>query len=250
MHIRKILNERLLQLEGAYNVRDIGGYETKNGRVVQRGRFFRSDGLHRLTERDKNILLDYGIRTMIDLRHELELEAKQNVFANSEIVEYLNISLLNPAHGGSSKMRTLGDMYVYMLEECKHLLCEVFKQIATTKSEVVLYHCTAGKDRTGVITALLLSIAGVNKATIVADYADTEQHLVPLIPELRNDRPANISEEVYERFLGSAPTNMEQMLNHLTKKYGDAENYLLHSGLTVRHIDKLKMRLLSAEMHH
>lgn len=245
MATTKSSDDRLLRLEGACNVRDIGGYETIGGERVRKGRFVRADGLHRLTERDQDHIIAYGVGTVIDLRHAYELEAKRNVFAGSERVVYCNISLVNPSASGLPSIRTLGDMYVQMLDECGTLLRAVFERMAEAERQGVLFHCAAGKDRTGVVAALLLSLAGVDRDSIVSDYAETEANLAPIMDELRADRPATMPEEMYDRYLGSAPSNMEQMLDHLSAKYGGAEAYLLSIGVSEQHVEALKRKLLA-----
>ncbi|GIQ70805.1 protein-tyrosine-phosphatase [Xylanibacillus composti] len=238
-------NGRLLELEGAYNVRDIGGYQTAGGRLVQKGRFLRADGLHRLTEQDQEKIVSYGVSTVIDLRHAHELEAKKNVFADSDRVRYCHISLVNPANSTLPTIRCLGDLYVQMLDDCGDLLREVFEQLAVAEGQVVLFHCAAGKDRTGVVAALLLGLAGVDREAIIADYAESAVNLTPIMDEFRAERPDMLPEEMYERFLGSAPANMEQMLDYLDAKYHGAEAYLLSIGLGADHIDRLKQKLLA-----
>ncbi|MFF2482715.1 tyrosine-protein phosphatase [Paenibacillus sp. NPDC058071] len=237
-------NERLLQLEGAFNVRDIGGYRNADGLTVQKGRFLRADGLHALTDSDQSIILGTGVQTVIDLRHEKEIEAKRNVFADSGRVDYYNISLINPAKPSNLSIRCLGDMYVYMLNDSGSLLKEVFQRMASAEDDSVLFHCTAGKDRTGVVAALLLDLAGVERSTIVEDYAETAANLAPIMDELRKDRPEQLPADMYELFLGSAPSNMEMMLDHLYEAFGGAESYMTSIGMDDSQIASLKRMLL------
>ncbi|MCA0756400.1 tyrosine-protein phosphatase [Paenibacillus sp. N4] len=237
-------NKRLLKLQGAYNVRDIGGYAAAGGQTVQSGRFLRADGLHRLTEYDQDLILGAGVRTVIDLRHARELAEKRNVFNGSERARYYNISLINPAAPTGDAIRSLGDMYVNMLDKSGPLLREVFERMAEAEGNGVLFHCAAGKDRTGVVAALLLDLAGVERPVIVADYAETEIHLSPIMDELRRDRPEQIPADMYELFLGSEPSNMELMLEHLHGVFGGAEKYLISLGLTGEQIAGLKRMLL------
>ncbi|WMT43517.1 tyrosine-protein phosphatase [Paenibacillus sp. D2_2] len=235
--------ERLLKLDGAYNVRDIGGYETITGEIVQNGRLFRADGLHQLSARDQELILGLGVRTIIDLRFGDETAAKKDVFAERQEVHYYNISLVNPATTRLVDIRSLGDMYKILLDNSGPLLAEVFSRIAETE-EGLLFHCSAGKDRTGVVAALLLDLAGVPRETIVSDYAETETNLAPIIDELLKDRPAEMSIEEYRAFMGSAPENMEIMLDHLYSVYGGAEQYLITNGLRTEEIETLRGRLL------
>lgn len=237
-------NARLLKLKGAFNVRDIGGYAAAEGQTVQKGRFLRADGLHRLTTDDQEAIWGAGVRIVIDLRHQYELDTKPNVFAASERIAYHNISLINPTTTATMNIRCLGDMYVSMLNECGPLLREVFERMVEAEGAGVLFHCTAGKDRTGVIAGLLLDLAATPRSVIVADYAETEVNLAPIMDVLRQDRPSQIPAEMYEIFLGSAPENMEMMLDHLYETFGGAESYLAQIGLSEAQISGLKRMLL------
>ncbi|MCM3039790.1 tyrosine-protein phosphatase [Paenibacillus motobuensis] len=235
--------ERLLKLDGAYNVRDIGGYETITGGIVQRGRLFRADGLHQLSLCDQELILELGVKTIIDLRFSDETAAKRDVFADHQEVNYYNISLVNPATTKLRDIRNLGDMYKILLDTSGPLIAEVFSRIAETK-DGLLFHCSAGKDRTGVVAALLLDLAGAPRETIVSDYAETETNLAPIIDELLKDHPAEMSLEEYRAFMGSAPENMEIMLDHLYSVYGGAEQYLTTNGLRTDEIETLRHKLL------
>jgi protein-tyrosine phosphatase len=234
--------ERLLKLDGAYNVRDIGGYKTLTGETVQPGRIFRGDGLHQLSLRDQEMILGLGVRTIIDLRFGNEIAAKKNVFAERTEVSYYNISLVNPATTKLNEISSLGDMYKILLDGSGPLIVEVFRLMAKVQ-DGLLFHCSAGKDRTGVVAALLLDLAGVPRDTIVSDYVETESNLAPIMDELLAHRPAQMTEEEYRTFMGSAPVNMELMLDHLYSVYGGAEQYLSSFGFQTDEIELLRRKL-------
>jgi protein-tyrosine phosphatase len=239
--------ERLVKLEGAYNLRDLGGYKTKDGNVTKWGRFYRADGLHKLTEADQRTVLDRNIRLVVDLRHTDELQKDPNVFAASEQVAYHNVSLINPATVASTNSSSLGELYVGMLDESQSQIREVMDYLANGPGDALLYHCTAGKDRTGVISALLLDTAGVPHDVIVNDYSMTAECLAPMIDEIRQKHLGSMTQEQsekFERFMGCASENMVIMLEHLYNRYESAEKYLLAIGLTEAQIDTLKRKLL------
>lgn len=236
-------NERVLSVEGAYNVRDLGGYATKDGRTTNWGAFYRADGLHRLSEESRTDLTGRGIVSVIDLRHAKEVEEKKNVFAEDERVSYRHISLINPTKLASSQVGSLGDLYVSLLENSQAELQQIFAILAESGASV-LYHCTAGKDRTGVVSALLLELAGVPQETILEDYSLTAVCLTPLMEELRSDRPEGMPAEMYEHFIGCDPANMVMMLGHLAEKYTNAERYLRDIGITEMQLQALKARLI------
>ncbi len=238
-------NRRILQVEGAYNVRDLGGYRTKDGRTTRWGTIYRADGLHRLTQAGRQTIEDLGVRMVIDLRHGRELQEKRSVFEGSDSVAYRNVSLLNPVSPYSRQMDSLGDVYIGLLEDCRHELRSVFALLAERGDEAVLFHCAAGKDRTGIVAALLLELAGVERETIIEDYMLTAMCIAPLLEELRRGRPPMAAEDEYEKLLGCEPGNMREMLRHVEQNYGNAERYLLAIGLQPDQVRAVKERLLA-----
>jgi protein-tyrosine phosphatase len=239
--------QRVLQVEGAYNVRDLGGYKTKDGRTTRWGVLFRADGLHRLTERSQLALMNKGIRTVIDLRHSKEVEDKRNVFSDSDKVNYFNVSLINPSTSGSAQIRNLGDLYISLIEGSQAELLRIFTLLADRSGDAILFHCAAGKDRTGVVASLLLDLVGVPHETITEDYSLTASCIAPIMEELRSERPPTVHAEIYETFLGCDPVNMMNMLSHLEIRYGNSEHYLYSIGISEAQIQALKEQLLKAE---
>jgi protein-tyrosine phosphatase len=236
--------QRVVQVEGAYNVRDLGGYKTKDGLMTRWGVLFRADGLHKLTEESRRVLVGKGVRTVIDLRYVKELEEKQDAFAQSGEVDYHHVSLINSSSAGTTKISSLGDLYINMLDNAQVELLRVFELLGECSDGAVLFHCTAGKDRTGVVAALLLDLAGVPSETIAEDYALTSECLEPIMDELRTGRPPAVPEDVYEQLLGCDPVHMLSMLRHLESRYGNAERYLLGIGLPAEKVQALKEQLV------
>lgn len=236
--------ERRVPLEGAYNLRDLGGYAAANGLATRWGRFYRADGLHKLTARDQEAILARGVSKIVDLRHDHELSQAPNVFKDSDKLAYFNVNLVNPATTTRADIRNLGDMYVDMLDNVQEPLLRVFELLSEDSEEAVLFHCMAGKDRTGVVAGLLLALAGVARETIADDYALTAANIAPLMDEFRAARPEVVPADVYERFLGCDREYMERMLDHLESKHGGAERYLLAIGLPSERVDALKRKLL------
>ncbi|QJD85455.1 tyrosine-protein phosphatase [Cohnella herbarum] len=236
--------QRIVKLDGAFNMRDLGGYSAENGRTTRWGRFFRADGLHKLTHDDKQRFAEREVRTVVDLRHAQELERSPNVFAGSGEVAYHNVDLINPAAVSRPLIRSLGDMYVGMLDDSQASLRQVFELLALETEDAAVYHCAAGKDRTGVVSGILLDLAGVSAETIVNDYKLTAECIAPIMDELRQGKPEAVPEEIYERFLGCDGENMVMMLDHLHTRYGGAGQYLLAIGLAKEQVEGLKRKLL------
>ncbi len=225
---------RHLQLEGTYNVRDTGGYATADGRVTRWRTLLRGDSLHRLTPEGQAELIDAGLRTVIDLRRESERESAVNVFAASDRVRYLNISLLDgTADVTPDGPRTLDAIYAGILAGAQAQLRILFAALAEPDALPVLIHCAAGKDRTGVVVALLLGNAGVPTATIAADYALSESYLGDgFVAEVRERIVASGGDwESYAPLMGSPEDLMLQTLAAVETRYGGVPHYLRAIGV-------------------
>ena len=241
--------QRYLPLEGTYNVRDCGGYRTREGRVVKWGVFFRADGLHRLTPQGQAALLGRGVRTIIDLRRSDELQVMPNVFAGSKAVHYHHISLLvdeDSKVGPQRDPEPLAMTYRKILDERQAQVCRTLAVFADADGLPGLVHCTAGKDRTGVITALLLGLAGVPHETIIADYALTSTYLGEGFMAGLKQRALErgFTWEQYAPLTTCPPENMAQTLQHIDAAYGGVEPYLRHIGLSEAQLAGLRGRLL------
>jgi len=243
MHELKLEPPRHIPLDGAHNVRDLGGYATPDGET-RWGAFFRADSLHQLSDADIQALLDAGVRTVIDLRHEGEVQAAPNRLAELPEVAYHHIPLIRVmgANGGSLPP-DLRSIYSYIVDDCQDCLHEAFKTMSTAQEGGILFHCSAGKDRTGVVAALLLGLAGVEEAIIAADYALTTQAMETLRPVLveqavaRGGRPEDL-----EPMLTSHPDDMQALLDHVKSKHGSLAIYIQQLGLDADQLHQLRQR--------
>jgi protein-tyrosine phosphatase len=241
---------RHVPLEGTYNVRDAGGYLTQDGRAVRWRTLFRADSLHRLTEDGQIHLLDTGLRTIVDLRRDAERVVAPNVFADSSQVRYVWISLApNPADGeGRRELApdSLGRTYREIVETRQAELREILHTLAQPGAFPALVHCTAGKDRTGIVVALLLALAGVDHATIAQDYALTSMYLTePYFADARlRAEAAGHSWEQYQNLLVCPADLMLATLADIDARYGGAETYLRQIGLSDGELQSLRSALI------
>jgi protein-tyrosine phosphatase len=245
----QLLEQRHWPLEGVYNLRDVGGYTTHDGRKTRWRTFLRADALHKLTPAAQQALIDHGVRTIIDLRHDDELAAAPNVFANSDQVTYHNLPLFAGASpsGNRTMPPDLETIYRYVLDERQTAVKAVFDAMTAADAFPVLIHCTAGKDRTGVITALMLGLAGVHAETIAEDYALTAHYAEGLFVELRAGAAAAGRDlAVFERYLESKPEAMINTLAYLEEKYTSVQSYLERIGLTDAQIAQLRQQMIDA----
>lgn len=240
---------RHLELEGTYNVRDTGGYATADGRITRWRTLLRGDSLHRLTPTGQAELVAMGLRTVLDLRHDTELAQAPNVFAASDQVRYLNISLLNDIPDATREQpRTLDAVYTRIIEGSQAQLRAVFAALARPEALPVLVHCTGGKDRTGMVIALLLANAGVPTAMIAADYALSEHYLgTTIIAEMRERILATGGDwDRYAPLMGSPSAVMLQILTVIEERYGGVPHYLQSIGVPETTLDTLRTALTNA----
>ncbi len=235
---------RHLRLEGTYNVRDVGGYLTEDGRITRWRRLLRADGMHRLSAAAQQTLLDEGLRTIIDLRRPSEAEHYPNVFATATTLRYRHMPLYQVVVGDHDE-RTMGEIYRWMVDECQPQIAAVIALLTDPDALPGLVHCTAGKDRTGVIIALMLGAVGVPHETIIADYAVSEENLRGEFTEETRQRvtAAGLNWERYQRLLTSPAEFMGDLLAYLDTRHGGVQSYLRTIGIDGEQLTILRANL-------
>ena len=186
---------RAIELDGIYNLRDLGGLAHASGHIGF-GRLWRSDSLHGLGDTGARQLAERGLVTVIDLRQEDEAAAQPNPFAAANLnVIYHNTPIFAGLNLGAPEIVEAQDpllaLYCRALSDRAARFVAVIQLIADAPQGVVLFHCTLGKDRTGMVAAMLLKLAGVDNATIVADFVETGRHIGPVLDALRERAEAN-----------------------------------------------------------
>jgi protein-tyrosine phosphatase len=239
---------RLLDWEGGLNARDLGGYPTADGRQTRWGAVVRSASLADLTEAGRAALADYGVRAIVDLRLPDELAREPNPFAEpgDHSIAYTNVSIIDPGAGFPPDTVTLAENYLWSLDRFRALMAAALTAVADAPEGGVLIHCAAGKDRTGLISALLLALVDVPAETIAADYALTAEALRPREQEWLENGPGERAEReaVLARFAPTAEVMLE-VLDQLTRRYGGVEPYLTGAGVTPDQVRRLRDRLLA-----
>jgi protein-tyrosine phosphatase len=239
---------RRLAWEGCVNARELGGYPAADGHQTRWGAVVRSDSPAALTGAGRAALAAYGVRAIVDLRLETELADAPNPFAEpgDHGIVYTNVSFIDPTAAPPDAVTTLADDYLEMLDRYRRPVAEAVTAVAQAPPGVVLVHCAAGKDRTGLVAALLLGLVGVPAETVAADYALTGEALRPVIeawldsdPDERADREAMLA-----RYAPTAEVMLE-VLARLDDRYGGVEPYLLEAGVAQADLDRLRDRLLA-----
>ena len=234
--IPSLADGRHLRLPGTRNLRDVGGYPAKSGRRTRWRTLFRTDALDVIPPASQDALLDLGLRTVIDLRWPYELTHAPSVFATSPGVRYWSIPLLED---DPTAVIGLAATYRLMLDERAPQLAEVARALLESGGLPAVIGCAAGKDRTGVMIALLLSAVGVPPDVIVADYVLTGLAFSEPDP----DDPHLVDWRASPIELECPPAYMEAMLQHLAARHGGAGQLLRRNGLAPADLDLLVDRL-------
>ena len=243
--------QRHLDLEGGYNIRDLGGYDTVDGGQTNWGVFLRAACLDKLTPAAQQSLVDFGLQTIVDLRLPSELAEQPSVFASSTSAPtYVHIDVLIegttravPPADLPSELRT-AESYKYWIDERQERLLETLRVFAAPGALPGLYNCAAGKDRTGLVSALLLGLARVPDGTIVADYALSAHYLWPRDrDDFRREHGSEATLEEFSRAY-SAEQTMEIVLEHMQTKYGGIAKYVEKIGLGKEEVARLRSSLL------
>lgn len=241
---------RLLPLAGAYNFRDLGGYPTTDGKVTRWGRLYRSDTLHELTDEDLETLRGIGLVSVIDLRTRTELERTGRGVLGAEPIRYSHLSVI-PEEGGeaqaapANRIIDVADRYLWYLDVGRDALVESFGLIADPASYPLVFHCQAGKDRTGVLAALVLSCIGVERAAIVDDYVLTATRMDLILGRLRRDPHfADRIDELPASVFKVEASTMERFLEGLDERFGGARSWALGAGVTESQFESLSHLLV------
>jgi protein-tyrosine phosphatase len=245
---------RHIQFEDIPNFRDLGGLKASGGRAVAWRRVFRSAELAKMTRNDLNRLTgEIGLAAVIDLRSAFEVK-RQGIGLISEAgIKYCNISLI--VDGGDreanerryKKFTNMGQFYVDLVRqpEFGKGIIEALEIIAEPRNHPVIFHCAAGKDRTGILAAVLLSVLDVAEEDITDDYCLTAAYIEMLVS--RKDSEPGIARALKELpgyFWETTPESMAMLLKALKKEYGSTRGYLKENGADSTLIQRLEKALL------
>jgi len=229
-----------LDWQGCRNVRDVGGLPTADGGSVREGVLIRADSLQFLSADGVEAVRRAGVGRILDLRADGEVAEWPTPFTGDPLA--VRQALQDPAdpdHGQA----TIVAACTWMLDRHPELFADALQAIADAPDGAVVVHCLGGKDRTGMVVALALSIAGVPENEIVADYFLTQERLAGWLAEQLADEPdTSLHPEMIE-FRDTRAESMTAILRHLDDTYGGPEAYLRHGGLTTEDLDRLRKRL-------
>ena len=235
---------RDLHFPNLLNASDLGGLPTRDGRTTRWGSVLRSDDLHYLTPEGLRALHEYGVETVIDLRWPHELTQFPTGYQTGEANgrRYSHVSLLGASPEAWVKRSPTNPWDHFnqaALDYSQPELADILSVIAEAPAAPLLFHCVAGKDRTGLVAALMLALANVEPEAIAADYAASTNNL-------RARSLAGQPEEEWPRIfedLACPPERIYTLLAHLDERYGGPAQYLGTIGLSEPKVRRLRARL-------
>lgn len=241
--------ERRIDLEGCVNFRDLGGYPTADGRCLRWRTLFRSDALHALSPADVRQLTEIGLSDVVDLRSSFELANEGRGPLEREPIAFHHTPLFDgdPKAGNSSAPAnlSLGDRYLGLMLVGQKKIANVVRILAAARGGAV-YHCAAGKDRTGVISAVLLGALGVPDDLIVADYALSAERIDAIIARVMSMKGyEDALRHMPEDTLHARPETMEKVVAEVGARYGSMEGYLRDAGVDDSVLERLRAKCLA-----
>jgi protein-tyrosine phosphatase len=239
---------RRVPLRGTFNLRDVGGYPALAGRRVKWHTLFRSDALHALDEEGPQQLARLGLRSVVDLREDNERRvAPARLPATIQLIEIplfrygapYAVPGERPASRASEvdhqALKTLDDIYLALIATRGRVLVRVIRELIQPGRLPAIVNCTGGKDRTGVVVAMVLAAVGVPDDVIVADYAASGLFLNKAFADAvaaRHIRDEDYDEARARKMLSCPPELMRATLEAIRAGHGDVPNYLRRHGLT------------------
>lgn len=222
---------RHLALDGVFNFRDLGGYRTADGRFLVWRRLYRADGLHRLSEDGIRAFEGLGVRTVLDLRTPGEVGQDGIVAGGGLGVDHHHVPLLDrtwsreqvtdhPTH------ELVASLYLDMLDTGAERFARAVELLASGDRYPVVFHCTAGKDRTGVLAAVLLAALGVPDEDVVADYVLSRIAVDRWLSWYRAEHPGEELPPGAQGMIDSSPETMRAFLAGLRERHGSPRGYV------------------------
>jgi protein-tyrosine phosphatase len=261
-----IVSERLIPMEGQPNLRDIGGLPTEDGRFVKWGAIYRSGKLSDLSKNDLVYMAHLGIKSIVDLRNDIEIDKDPDRYPKG--AKYYQISLSDKEGKAYERIRQMVLREGYRRAKAKALFLDVMRAFADTlaadvkpvfelllspkETTPLLYHCTGGKDRTGYMTAMILSALGVDRKTITDDYLMSNYYRSEAnIKNMKRARLIGLDAETLDYAILVRKEYMDAVFQVIDEKYGGTDAYLEQQfGLGPKERKELKKRYTESYFMH
>ena len=254
-----IVAERHQPFKGVVNFRDLGGYETVDGRRLKWGQVFRSGHLARVSEEDKRLIKRMEIKVICDFRTPAEMEAQPDWLPENGSMTYIHYPIVHGEFDPAAAMESMqkGDIswltedfmikrYIQKIDEFPKVWGDILKILVDPDNRPLVFHCTAGKDRAGACAALILLALGAPEDTVIYDHGLSNVYIADALEKI-NERVRAMGldpEKVAPYF--TAPRNaIVAFVDHIRKSYGSASEYLMtRAGVSKKTLELLKKELL------
>lgn len=242
---------RDLKWDGLLNARDLGGHPTEDGAATRWDSVVRADSVRLLTDDGWKAAVDYGIRTVVDLRSDEELAADPPAELpldpihvpffddRGDVFEQVEAA----SAGATSHAEATREVYLIFLEHFRHNVAAAVRAVARAPEGGVVVHCHGGKDRTGLVSAFLLRLAGVPVEDIAADYALSEERLRTRHETWFATAADEAELERLHRISATPASSMSNVLEELERRYGRIAGYLRAGGATDEDLEHARARL-------
>jgi protein tyrosine/serine phosphatase len=246
---------RDLTWDGCLNVRELGGLPTAGGGETRTGSIVRADSVHQLSQEGWQALVEHGIRTVIDLRgdHEREDDPPAELPVHVVHVPFMEASeaeweeigeeIEAAAAAAPDVAASTRDVYLIFLERFEANVARAVRAVADAPAGGIVIHCVGGKDRTGLLSAFLLRLAGVDDATIAADYALSEERLLTRHEAWFAAAESEAELERLRRIAQTPASSMAGVFEELERRHGGVEGYLRHAGVSEDELERARARL-------
>lgn len=244
---------RRIELTAVHNFRDLGGYRTVDGRSTRWRLLFRADGVHRLAGDDLELLRPLGIRTVLDLRTHGELAERGTWPVDAHPVDFHHLPVIDVVWGpeedpgpDADVAAFLQDKYLQMMAEGEDRLAAALEVLARPGALPAVFHCAAGKDRTGILAATVLALLGVPDDVIAHDYALSGEAMERMTAWFRATYPdeAAAAREAPAAFLAAHPASIRGVLDEVRARHGSIDAYVASLGVTPAVVAGLRDALL------
>lgn len=244
---------RHIPLEAVHNFRDIGGYRARDGAFVKHGLVYRADGLYRLAPADMDTIRRLEIKTVIDLRTEAELQEHGTFPTDEHPVDFHNVPLMDVVWEKSEipHFDDVADFLVWgyrdILTDAHDRFARAFDIVAQHQSPPLVYHCAAGKDRTGLLTMLILGSLGVSRDDIVHDYALSAEAMKRMREWAERTYPerAHAIKDAPAFFLAADPRAMHAVIDDFLSGHDDFAEAVIAYGIPEDSVERLHSFMLT-----
>lgn len=242
---------RLVELEAVHNFRDLGGYPARNGTITRWHMLYRADGLHRLNEGDIEVVRELGLRTVVDLRSDGEIE-KWGTFPTDAIdVTFTHHPIIDATWKiDPEESRSDHDFLVWAYDEMLAVgaarFARAIEELAVPGALPAVFHCAAGKDRTGLMAAMVLESLDVPRSVVLADYELTVEGIERMLAWSLENNPdfAATMSDIPSAFLAALPSALGEVLDRLSTDHGSVRDYVLSIGVSEQALQSLADQLL------